>query len=243
MEQPVDNVRRWPESFAINDTERVVAEFAHDLESSVLVIAKNAELLRESRAELPSEQDEHLVRITTTAARMQRSLAGMRNYARSAVVLDLAQVPLDGVVEEVRETLAPLIDEREARVLAQNELPTVTADRRQLVQLIQNLVSNAVKFGPPRDGLVAITAMRMEGAWQIAVSDTGPGIDDQHRERIFEPFQRSRGSVRQPGSGLGLAICKRVAESHGGLLDLRTNALGGTTFVFTLPDAASGANR
>ena len=73
----------------------------------------------------------------------------------------------------------------------------------------------------------------------LAVSDQGPGISPHDRERIFEPFLRLAGTRREPGSGLGLTICRRVAESHGGSLEVESRERRGTTFVFTLPDLAA----
>src|SRR2546421_2415800 len=174
------------------DVERFVAAFAHDLESSLLVITKNAELLRESGPGLELEQEDSLERIERTAARMKRLLSGVRNYARADSELEHEEVSLAEIVDEVLQMLAPLIDERRARVSVASELPVVTGDRTQLADLVQNLVSNAVKFGPPRGGVVAIGARRDGGAWEIAVSDQGPGIAREHYERIFEPFRRLR---------------------------------------------------
>lgn len=202
----------------------------------MLVIAKNAELLRESGAELEFDQEDSLERIERTAARMARLLSGVRSYARADIELEHEEVPFAAVVDEVVQTLAPLIDERRARVAVETELPVVTGDRNQLVDLVQNLVSNAIKFGPPSGGIVSINAGMVDGWWRVAVSDRGPGIAQQHYERIFEPFRRLREGAKQPGTGLGLAICKRVAENHGGSLAVQGNRFGGATFVLTLPD-------
>jgi signal transduction histidine kinase len=163
-------------------------------------------------------------------------LTGIRNFARADATLEIEPVPLHSVVEEVLDSLAPMVEDRSAEIVVSPGLPTVTGDRGQLVQLLQNLVSNAIKFGPEEAGRVRIGATRGEGAWRIAVTDQGPGIAPHDQERIFEPFRRLRGTGHQPGTGLGLAICKRVAENHGGALTVQTPSDGGAKFVFTLPD-------
>lgn len=217
-------------------SEQFAAILAHDLESSLLALAKNAELLREVGPDLSHEQEGHLARIERTTQRMKGLLHGVRNLAQESVQLE--RVPLDAVVDEVLEALGPIASEHSAEVAIHAPLPTVVGDRSQLVQLFQNLISNAIKYGPAEAGRVTLSASRTPGAWRIAVADQGPGIAPEERERVFEPFYRLRRNGRRPGTGLGLAICRRVAENHGGSLIVQPAATGGATFIFTLPDRA-----
>ncbi len=214
--------------------DQLAAMVAHDLQSSLIAVSRNAELLRQAGPELSLEQEDRLAGIERTADRMKRLLASMQNLARDTVRIE--PVGLDEVVAEVRETLQPLATDRQAEIVTPGPLPMVLADRSQLVQLLQNLISNAIKFGPRRAGRVTVVAARSSNAWRITVSDEGPGIPLEHRERIFEPFRRLRGSRWQPGTGLGLAICKRVAENHGGSLVVQSHDGAGASFVVTLPD-------
>ncbi len=224
---------------AETDRDHVVAMVAHDLESSLLAVSRNADLLRKAGPHLSLEQEDRLAGIERTADRMKRLLASMKNLSRATA--EIEPVPLGEVIDEVRETLEPLAIERHAEIVTSGPLPTVHADRSQLVQLLQNLVSNAIKFGPRRSGVVTVAAERTADAWLITVSDQGRGIAPADRERIFEPFRRLRGSRWEPGTGLGLAICKRVAENHGGSLVVHSPEGGGSSFVFTLPDLERGA--
>lgn len=213
---------------------QVVAMVAHELESSLIAVSRNAELLRLAGPDLGLEQEDRLAGIERTADRMKRLLTSMRNLAQSTI--EIESVPLDEVVEEVGEMLLPLASDRHAEIVTSGPLPTVLADRNQIVQLLQNLVSNAIKFGPRRSGRVTVAAARTSNAWRVTVSDQGPGIAPGDRERIFEPFRRLPGSRWQAGTGLGLAICKRVAENHGGSLIVESPPGSGSRFVFTLPD-------
>ena len=217
----------------------VVAMVAHELESSLIAVSTNAELLRRAGPDLSLEQEDRLAGIERTADRMKRLLTSMKNLAQATI--EIEPVPLDEVVEEVRETLLPLAAGRQAEIVTGGPLPTILADRNQIAQLLQNLVSNAIKFGPRRSGRVTVTAARTSNAWCVTVSDQGSGIAPGDRERIFEPFRRLPGSRWQPGTGLGLAICKRVAENHGGSLTVESPHGRGSRFVLTLPDREPGA--
>ena len=123
------------------------------------------------------------------------------------------------------------------RVEVEPDLPTITGDRDRLIQVVINLISNAVKFTP--DGSITIVAWHeVEGGWiQVAVSDTGRGIADADQEKVFEPFaQATDGSGTHPrGTGLGLPICREIIEHHGGRLWLQSRLGAGSTFQFTLP--------
>jgi signal transduction histidine kinase len=220
--------------------ERLAAMVAHDIESSLVAASAHLSMLRQTGAGLSPEQEDHVERIARSLARMRRLSAGVRDYARAGVELQLESVALDGLVQEVLETLAPLVEERHAVLVVSPELPVVRADRTQLGQLLENLLSNAIKFGPRRGGRVTLNVSRVTAGWRIAVSDQGPGVPAEDQEQIFEAFRRLPESRREPGSGLGLAICRRVAEAHGGRLRLDARGRRGATFVFTLPDRARG---
>jgi signal transduction histidine kinase len=217
------------------DVEHFVATVAHDLESSLLVLTSNLELLRASGPPLSLEQEDHLERIERTTARMKRLLSSVRNFAWASGDLELTRVPLKDIVDDSLEMLTHAIDERSAEVVVDGPLPTVIGDRDQLLQLFQNLLSNAIKFGPKR-GQVAVTAERNGGDWRVKVADEGPGIAPENYDRVFEPFRRLRETGHVHGSGLGLTICMRVVRNHGGSLSIEPSEVGGSTFVVTLPD-------
>ncbi len=108
-------------------------------------------------------------------------------------------------------------------------------DRGQLSLLFQNLVGNAIKFSDGDEPRVSVTAS-VEGAHaHFAVRDNGIGIDPQHAERIFQPFQRLHGEDRYEGTGIGLAICQRIVSHHGGRIWAESAVGAGSTFRFTLP--------
>jgi light-regulated signal transduction histidine kinase (bacteriophytochrome) len=143
-------------------------------------------------------------------------------------------VSIGDVVDEVCLELANPIRESGAQV-QKGELPMLRAEKMLIRQLLYNLISNAIKFR--RAGVtptIAISAVREDGAWRIAVSDNGIGIGSDSLTRIFGHFQRLHPQDVYPGSGLGLALCKRIVELHGGKIWAESAEGNGSTFSFTL---------
>jgi len=122
-------------------------------------------------------------------------------------------------------------------VITHDPLPTVMADGMQLVQLFQNLISNAIKFHGEERPRIHISAKQEENEWVLSVRDNGIGIDPEYHERIFLIFQRLHGRGEYAGTGIGLAICKRIAERHGGRIWVQSELGKGSTFYFTIPVA------
>ena len=105
--------------------------------------------------------------------------------------------------------------------------------------MLQNLVSNALKFGDPTAPTVRVTARREDARWRIAVEDNGHGIAAEDQAAIFNAFRRAAGSSRQTGYGLGLAICARLVERRGGDIGVESAPGQGSRFWFTLPTPAA----
>ena len=141
-------------------------------------------------------------------------------------------------MEEVLANLAGAVDDS-AATITYDALPTLRADRSQLCQLMQNLVSNAIKFSGGEIPRIQVSATRQpSGDYEICVRDNGIGIDPRFQDRIFEIFQRLHSRDEYEGTGVGLAICKRIVERHGGNIRVESADGGGSDFRFTLPAAA-----
>ena len=122
------------------------------------------------------------------------------------------------------------------RLEADPELRSIEGDERKLKQVVLNLLSNAVRF-TPRGGAVGVVAKRVDGAVEIAVTDTGVGIAAADQEAIFEAFRQAGSDVirKREGTGLGLALVRRFVELHGGTIRVRSAPGRGSTFTVTLP--------
>ena len=136
---------------------------------------------------------------------------------------------------EVAEDLRPRLADARA-TLDVGDLPAIRGDARQLRRLMQNLISNAVKFradAPPR---VEVSAAESAGGWVVTVRDNGVGVAPDESGRIFGMFARAHSE--QEGTGIGLAVCRRVVEAHGGRIWVEPAEGGGSAFRFTLPGRA-----
>jgi signal transduction histidine kinase len=154
---------------------------------------------------------------------------------------ELEDVESAEAMEDALQNLSIAIEESGAHVSVEGELPTVQADRGQLMQLFQNLVSNAIKFCQEKP-VVRISASA-KGRWvEFSVADNGIGIDPEHAERIFQIFQRLHSRDEYEGTGIGLALCRRIVERHHGEIRVGRSPDGGADFRFTIPAAKGQAD-
>jgi signal transduction histidine kinase len=150
---------------------------------------------------------------------------------------------MEDVIQSVIESMGVLFENKDLRVAVELPplLPPVMGDRDRLVQVVTNILSNAVKF-TPRGGVIRV-ALRQETAQLVVdISDTGIGIPAEHIDLIFEKFHRSDDmlTAATEGTGLGLAITRQIVEYHGGAIWAASTQGKGSTFTFTLPIAGAG---
>lgn len=210
---------------------------SHDLQAPARTIRSFTELLaRRSQGKLGEGETRLLDMIAQGVDQMQDLIASLLDYARiGRGEVNREAVPVGEVVEDVRSALASLIDETQAQVVC-GALPTVEADSVLLTQLLQNLVTNAIRYRRPDEApVVEISGESGQGECRFAVKDNGQGIPSDSQREIFEPLKRLHGND-VPGSGLGLALCRTVVERHGGRIWAESEGQGcGSTFYFTLP--------
>jgi len=221
--------------------EEFAAVAAHDLQEPLRKVALFGDRLRERLGEsLDSTGADYLRRMQDATARMQALIDALLEFARiESQARPHTPVDLNAVLASVQGDLEPRIAEAGARVRV-DTLPTIEADRVQMQQLFQNLMSNALKFHAPGEAPdVAVEARpdpRDAAVWLIRVVDRGIGIATEHRERVFKPFERLHGRGAFEGSGMGLAICERIVKRHGGTIRVESAGEGGgTAFVIRLP--------
>ncbi|PYE50448.1 PAS domain S-box-containing protein [Deinococcus yavapaiensis KR-236] len=221
------------------ELERSASVASHDLQAPIRAVTSFAEVVARRYGEVLDDRGRtYLRQIVENGEHMKRLIDGLMTYSR----MSLEQQPLlstdaSAVFDAVVRRLQPEIDTFGATVV-RGALPTVLADAQQLDQLLQTLVSNALKYH--RAGvapMVRVEAERDETCWRFSVSDNGLGIEPVYFEKIFGMFQRLHGRGEFEGTGIGLSVCKHIVERHGGRLWVESELGQGSRFHFTLQDA------
>jgi PAS domain S-box-containing protein len=213
---------------------------AHDLRTPLRTISGFAELVMRRHGDALGDDGRELLKfVQRGAADGARLLDNLLRYAR-AESSSLTTEPVD-VADVVDRVLTALQSETQARdaLVEVGELPVVDADRVQLTQVLQNLVSNAIKFTPEERRPAVQISSDDDGERMVCVSvaDNGIGVDPDEAAALFEMFGRGASSARYEGSGIGLAVCARIIGRHGGRLWAERRDGPGSVFRFTLPAA------
>lgn len=193
---------------------------------------------------------DYFLRISKAAIRMQQLIESLLSYSRVDTA-DGILVPTDlnEVLRQTKENLRELIEESNA-VIEAIALPTVKVMPQQFQQLLTNIISNAIKYKKENvDPVISIHAGIVPGSevgtdlpsaaetyWKISIADNGIGFDAQYSTRIFELFQRLHGRNEYEGTGIGLAICKKIIQSHNGIITTESELGKGATFNIYLPE-------
>jgi signal transduction histidine kinase len=245
----IENVRLFDE---IQDKSRQLAEasqhksqflanMSHELRTPLNAILGYTELILDDiYGETPEKMRAVLARVQTNG----RHLLGLINdvldlskIEAGQLTLAIADYSIKDVVHTVFTAVESLANDKKLalEVKLPADLPRARGDDRRLTQVLLNLVGNAIKFTD--SGSVSITASVADGAYTLAVRDTGPGIELNDQAKIFEEFQQADSSAtkKKGGTGLGLAIAKRIVEMHGGRIWVDSAPGKGATFSFTVP--------
>ncbi len=170
------------------------------------------------------------------AARMQGLITDLLAFSRVGTKEQIiVSTDLSTALAAAIENLKVSIQEANADITF-DPLPKLPVDSTQIIQLFQNLISNAVKFHSKQKPEIHIGAVRRSGEWIFSVRDNGIGMDPQYAERIFMIFQRLHTRRKYAGTGIGLAICKKIVERHGGKIWVESNPGNGSVFYFTIPE-------
>lgn len=216
-----------------------VASVSHELRTPLTSIRGYLELVREDST-LGEEQERMLGIVDRNADRLLRLVTDLLFVAQldaGKLTMESAPVRLAQIAGESVEAASPRADATEiAMHLEADDELVVRGDRMRLAQVLDNLISNAIKF-TPRGGRVDVRVFRDGETAFIEVSDTGIGIPEDERLHLFERFFRTTGATRAAvqGTGLGLAIVGAITESHGGDVEVESREAGGTTFTVSLP--------
>jgi PAS domain S-box-containing protein len=221
------------------DLEQFANVASHDLQEPLRTISGFLKLLQDRyEAQLDDRAREYIRHAVTGAGRMSQLVSDLLAYSRvQRHGRKLESTDANHALATVLVNLRSSIEECSAEITHDN-LPVIKADRTQFMQLLQNLIGNAIKFR--QDGKqprIHVGAVSREGDWVFSVRDNGIGIPQNQFDRIFMIFQRLHTREAYPGTGIGLAICKRIVHRHGGRIWVESTPGGGSTFFFTLGNA------
>jgi len=213
---------------------------SHDLQEPLRKVVMFGDRLEDHLPKEATKGRDYLDRLRKSARRMQGfiesllKLSSVSSGAKPFERVDMHQLTLD-----VIEDLEARITHSKAQVkIDKHKLPTLEADATQMRQLIQNLISNALKYHRKDvTPVVDITSRPLrDGFWEIMVKDNGIGIEDHQINLVFHPFERAGNSALFEGVGMGLAICKKIVDRHGGSIHVVSQIGKGTSFIILLPE-------
>jgi PAS domain S-box-containing protein len=215
---------------------------SHDLQEPLRMVSSFTQLLQQRYADKLGDDGKEFIHYAVEGSkRMYQLLNGLLAYSRIQTRgREFTKVDMNTVVEKVKENLNLIISESDARIKTA-DLPQIVADENQMIQLIQNLFENSIKF---RKNIpeISISCAVKDDFYIFRVKDKGIGIEPQYFERIFRIFQRLHHTEEYEGTGIGLAICKRIVERHSGKIWVESVQGKGTSFYFSIPVTMTSPN-
>ncbi len=213
---------------------------SHDLQEPLRMVASFTQLLqRRYQDKLDKDANDFINYTIEGTTRMQSLINDLLLYSRVGTGgKPFYATDMNIVFESVKINLSTLITESNAKVTS-DLLPVIIADDIQMIQLLQNLISNAIKFNNSEIPIVHITGEAKENSWEFSVKDNGIGIDSQYFDLIFIIFQRLHKKDEYKGTGIGLALCKKIVQRHGGKMWIESEIGKGSAFYFSIPKRKS----
>jgi signal transduction histidine kinase len=237
----IDNARLYSEANeAIRSRDEILRVVSHDLRNPIGVMAMAASLMLDGSAAEPRDGSSGrmlrtILRASRQATKLIDDLLDLSRIESGRLAVDPKPEALEPLIMEAVELQGPLARERGIHLgwISDGPLPVVMVDRERFLQLVGNLLANAIKFTPP-SGQIEIAAAISGDEVRCSVADTGPGIPPDQLPHVFDRFfQANRGDRR--GLGLGLTIVQGIAAAHGGRVWVESELGNGARFVFTLP--------
>lgn len=210
---------------------------SHDLKAPLRNIVSLIEMLREDMEEigLPDHVSDTLELITTNTGRMHSLVQDLLEFSRvDRHERNFTPTNINQVLDGICELIASDIEEADA-VISYSDLPTIPVDETLMRQLLQNLLTNAIKFQPAGNKpKVTVSSSSTAEGWEFTVADNGVGISEEYREKVFQVFSRLHDLQEYEGNGIGLAICKKIVDIHHGRIWVEDNHPQGAAFHFTV---------
>lgn len=206
----------------------------HDIKEPLRIITSFLEEVVETKnSKLSGDLYNNATKALLSSRNMQQLIQNMLDFARIDQDKNFNPVHLGEVFELTLNNIALIVKETNAQI-SYSTFPVVNGNLSQLIRLMQNLLSNSIKYCTHQPEIV-IETKELKNHWQFSISDNAMGFDTENIEYIFKPFKRLPANKEIHGSGLGLAICKRIVQNHSGKIWAESKPGKGSTFYFTLP--------
>ncbi len=206
---------------------------AHDLKSPLRAIGGLAGLISNDYADKLDQQGKRYLDILVQRTeRMSKLISGVLRYSKLGMV-DSPKKPVK-TDEVVREAIYEAAPPENIQVTIENQLPVLIGDRTQILQIFQNLISNAVKYMDKPQGMIKVGCIEEDNFWKFSVADNGPGIDEKYHEKIFKIFQTLTRRDELENTGIGLSLVRKIVELYKGKVWVESKVGQGSTFFFTL---------
>ena len=232
LEQTLGNLKR--SNFELEQFAYVAS---HDLKEPLRMVTSFLQLLqRRYEDQLDLEANEFINFAVDGAKRMHYLIEDLLAYSRVMTKgKAFKEVDMDEVLEKVKMNLKVKIEENQVKI-TQETLPTIDADELQMIQLLQNLIENSIKYRSEKSPEITVSAKKDDNDWIFTVKDNGIGFDPKHGDHIFLIFKRLHTNEEYEGTGIGLAIIKRIVQRHYGSVWAKSELGKGSTFYFSIPE-------
>ncbi len=226
----------------VKKTNQELEDFAyiisHDLKAPLRGISTLATWISTDYADkFDQEGKEQINLLITRVGRMHDLIEGVLQYSRvGRLNEEQVYINLNDLIPEAIDMVSPPDN---IKVIVENELPVIKCERTRIIQVFQNLISNAIKYMDKPEGWVKIDSVEEESQWVFSVSDNGPGIEEKYFEKIFQIFQSVSLRDGIESTGVGLTVAKKIVELYGGRIWIESNPGHGSTFFFSLPKQES----
>ena len=220
-----------------NELEKFAYAASHDMQEPLRMVSNYVQLLKlKYKGKLDADADFYIDTAVKGAVHMSHLINGLLDLSKMGrVEKSFENVDMKQAAEEVKKILEEKIEKTKAKIII-GDLPAVKADRVQMVQLLQNLLANALKFVfKDRKPVVEISGFKSQDQYIFCIKDNGIGIAPKYFDRIFVVFQQLNTKDEYEGSGIGLAICKKIVEHHKGRIWVESEEGKGASFYFTIP--------
>jgi PAS domain S-box-containing protein len=221
------------------DLQQFAYAASHDLREPLRTITAHSQLLQlRAGSRLDERSKESLAFMVAATGRMGQLIDALLEYSKAGELgnAPAGEVPMEEVLSAAVENLQRAIQDSNT-VITHDALPRVRGNEPHFVQLLQNLIGNAIKYRTDESPTIHISAKpRGDKQWEFSVADNGQGISSEYHQQVFQMFKRLHGQ-NYPGAGIGLATCKKIVELYGGCIWVESEAARGSTFFFTLPVA------